>query len=237
MKKSELARAFLDLSELVARLRGPGGCPWDARQTEDTVKTYLLEEAYETVDAVDRRVPEEVCHELGDLLFQILFLTTIASEKGYFDLLRVVREITAKMIRRHPHVFGDASVANAEEVVENWEKIKKEERCLPAASPGLMESVPSNLPALLRAHRLMERAARLKPDVPDMWGKVKEAFGHLSESCTQDDHEKMKADLGDLLLSLAGLSRQKGLNAEHLLREANERYLEGFRKKYTVEKK
>jgi MazG family protein len=231
MKKSELAKAFLALNDLVARLRGPGGCPWDARQTEDTVKTYLLEEAYETVDAIDRGVPEEVCHELGDLLFQILFLTTLAAEKGHFDLLRVMRDITDKMIHRHPHVFGDAKVANAEEVAENWEKIKKEERNLPASSLRLMEGVPSNLPALLRAHRLLERGARLKPEVPDTWAKVQEDFGGLSKSLAADNHEEMKAKVGDLFLSLVDLCRQKGLNAEHVLREANERYLEEFRKR------
>ena len=229
MKKSELADAFLELTELVEKLRGPGGCPWDAQQTEDTVKTYLLEEAYEAVDAVDRRVAEDLCHELGDLLFQILFLTTIASEKGHFDLLRVMKEITDKMIRRHPHVFGDAKVADAEEVAENWEKIKKQEKSLPASSSKLMEGVPSNLPALLRAHRLMERGSRLRREDPDRWGKVQDAVNELSKSLAREDHERMRANLGDLLLSLVGLSRQEGLNAEHVLREANERYLEGFR--------
>jgi len=229
MKKSELTKAFLDLNELVARLRGPGGCPWDARQTEDTVKTYLLEEAYEAVDAVDRGVAEDLCHELGDLLFQILFLATIASEKGHFDLLRVIKEITGKMMRRHPHVFGDAKVANAEEVADNWEKIKKQEKNLPASSSKLMEGVPANLPALLRAHRLMERGARLKRDDPDRWATVQEAVGELSKSLASKDHEQTKANIGNLLLSLVGLSRQEGLNAEHVLREANERYLEGFR--------
>lgn len=229
MKRSELAEALLDLNELVARLRGPGGCPWDAQQTEDTVKTYLLEEAYEAVDAVDRGVAEDLCHELGDLLFQILFLATIASEKGHFDLLRVIKEITGKMMRRHPHVFGDAKVANAEEVADNWEKIKKQEKNLPASSSKLMEGVPANLPALLRAHRLMERGARLKRDDPDRWAKVQEAVGELSKSLANKDHEQTKANIGNLLLSLVGLSRQEGLNAEHVLREANERYLEGFR--------
>jgi MazG family protein len=231
MKKSELAKAFLDLNDLVARLRGPGGCPWDARQTEHTVKTYLLEEAYEAVDAIDRRVPEDVCHELGDLLFQILFLACIATEEGHFDLLRVLRGITAKMIHRHPHVFGDANVANAEEVAENWERIKKEERRLPAASINLMEGVPSNLPALLRAHRLMERGARLGPESPNSWVKVQDDFHELLNSLAADDHEKMKTRVGDLLLGLVDLCRQRGLNAEHVLREANERYLEEFRKR------
>lgn len=230
MKRSELAEAFLDLNELVARLRGPGGCPWDAQQTEHTVKTYLLEEAYEAVDAVDREVPEDLCHELGDLLFQILFLATIASEKGHFDLLRVITEITTKMIRRHPHVFGDAKVADAEEVAENWEKIKKQEKSLPPSSTKLMEGVPNNLPALLRAHRLMERGARLKGEDADRWAGVQKGIAELRKSLAGEDREKKKADLGDLLLNLVGLCRQEGLNAEHVLREANERYLEGFRK-------
>jgi MazG family protein len=231
MKKSELAKAFLDLNELVARLRGPGGCPWDAQQTEDTLKTYLLEEAYEVVDAINRGLPEEVCHELGDLLFQILFLATLASEKGHFDLLRVIKKITDKMIHRHPHVFGDAKVMNAEQVAENWEKLKKEERSLPESSLKLMEGVPFNLPALLRAHRLMERGSRLEPGDREVWGTVQAAFEKLSKSLKNVDRGKVGETLGDLLFSLVGLSRREGMNAEHLLREANERYLESFRKK------
>jgi len=231
MKKSELAKAFLDLNELVGKLRGPGGCPWDARQTEDTLKTYLLEEAYEVVDAVDRGVPEDVSHELGDLLFQIFFLATIAAEKGQFDLLRVIEDITSKMIRRHPHVFGDARVANAEEVAERWEKIKKKERNLPPASSKLMEDVPPGLPALLRAHRLIERGAPLRQGEPDAWAKVREVFNELSKSFEENDREKMRTGIGDLLFALAGVCKQEGLNAEHVLREANERYLDGFKKK------
>lgn len=229
MDKNELAKAFLDLCDLVSRLRGPGGCPWDARQTEETLKTYLLEEAYEAVDAVDRGDPEDLCHELGDLLFQILFLTTLAEEKGHFGLFNVIQEITRKMIHRHPHVFGAAKAANAEEVAENWERIKKQERGLPDASSKLMESVPLNLPALLRAHRLMERAARLKPDDGNNWARVQDAFRKLAEVPDKDDEKAMKQAIGDLLLSLVGLARQRGLNAEHVLREANERFLEGFR--------
>ena len=229
MDKNELAKAFLDLCDLVSRLRGPGGCPWDARQTEETLKTYLLEEAYEAVDAVDRGDAEDLCHELGDLLFQILFLTTLAEEKGHFGLFSVIQEITRKMIHRHPHVFGAAKAANAEEVAENWERIKKQERGLPDGSSKLMESVPLNLPALLRAHRLMERAARLEPDDGNKWARVQDAFRKLAEVPDKDDEKAMKQAIGDLLLSLVGLARQRGLNAEHVLREANERFLEGFR--------
>lgn len=228
--KNELAGAFLDLCDTMYRLRGPGGCPWDAQQTEETVKTYLLEEAYEAVDALDRGDSEGLCHELGDLLFQILFLATLAEEKGHFKLLGVITEITRKMIHRHPHVFGNKKVADAEEVAENWEKIKREERGLTDSSSKLMESVPSNLPALLRAHRLLERAARLKPHDPDMWAKVQVAFARLSRVSVADEGNSMKQEMGDLLMALVGLARQRGLNAEHVLREANERFVERFRK-------
>jgi MazG family protein len=231
MDKNELAKAFVDLCDLVARLRGPGGCPWDARQTEETLKTYLLEEAYEAVDAVDRGDPEDLCHELGDLLFQILFLTTLAEEKGHFELIGVIRGINRKMIHRHPHVFGAAKAADAEEVAENWERIKRQERGLADTSSKLMESVPLNLPALLRAHRLMERAVRLKPDERDRWAEVQDAFRRLSEAPAKDDGKAMNREIGDLLIALVGLARQEGLNAEHVLREATERFVERFKEK------
>lgn len=230
MDKDKLAEAFLDLCDLVSKLRGPGGCPWDARQTEETIKTYLLEEAYEVLDAVDRGDPEDLCHELGDLLFQILFLAVIAQEKGHFDLVRLIQGITRKMIRRHPHVFGAAKVAGAEEVAENWEKIKKREKGLSDRSAKLMESVPSNLPALLRAHRLMERATRLRPHNPDMRTQVQDAYQKLSEAFAEGDARSLTRQMGDLFFALAGLARQRGLNAEHVLREANERFVEQFSK-------
>ena len=229
MDKNELAKAFLDLCELVATLRGPGGCPWDARQSEETIKTYLIEEAYEALDAVDRGDPEDLCHELGDLLFQILFLAAISEEKGHFDLARLIQEITRKMIHRHPHVFGNAKAADAEAVAENWERIKRRERGLSDRSSKLMENVPSNLPALLRAHRLMERAARLRPDAPDMWVCVQDAYRKLAEAPAEGDGGSISRQIGDLLIALAGLARQRGLNAEHVTREANERFVERFR--------
>jgi tetrapyrrole methylase family protein / MazG family protein len=231
MDSNELAKAFLDLCGIMHRLRGPGGCPWDAQQTEETVKTYLLEEAYEAVDAVDRGDSEGLCQELGDLLFQILFLATIAEEKGHFGLLQVIQGISRKMIHRHPHVFADAKAADAEAVAENWERIKRQEKGLPDASSKLMESVPSNMPALLRAHRLMERAAGLRPDDPDMGKQVKEAFCKFSQAPATDSGKAMKEEIGDLLFALVGLARQEGLNAEHVLREANERFVERFKMK------
>ena len=229
MNRDQLAGAFLDLCDLVSRLRGPGGCPWDAKQTEETIKTFLLEEAYEAVAAVDRGDPEDLRHELGDLLFMILFLTAIAEEKARFELAGVIKGITLKMIRRHPHVFGSAKVSNAEEVAENWDKIKRRERGLSDSSSKLLENVPSNLPALLRAHRLLERAARLKPEDRDMWAGVQDAYCRLSDAVAGDKGKTINEELGDLLMALAGLARQKGLNAEHALREANQRFVQKFR--------
>jgi MazG family protein len=229
MDKSELAKAFLDLNDLVSRLRAPGGCPWDAQQTEDTIKTYLLEETYEVVDAVDRGSPEDVCHELGDLLFQVLFLTSIAQDRGHFDLGRVIREITDKMVHRHPHVFGGAKVADAEEVAENWEKIKKKEMGEPDSSSKLIENVPANLPALLRAHRLIARGARLKAEEENAWAKVQHAFEMLTKGMASGEREKIKEAIGALLFSLAGLAGDEGLNAEHVLREANQKFVGRFR--------
>ncbi|MBL6978842.1 MAG: MazG family protein, partial [Desulfobacteraceae bacterium] len=153
------ADAIRSLVKLVARLRGPGGCPWDAEQTDDTIKIYLLEEAYEVLDALEGVSPREVCSELGDLLFQILFLAQLASERGEFDFNEVVEGITEKMTRRHPHVFGDTRVDGAEDVASNWVKIKRKETGRPKSTSFLLQSVPSDLPALLRAHRLSERAS------------------------------------------------------------------------------
>ena len=128
MEPDKLSGALLALVELVARLRGPGGCPWDAKQTDETLKIYLLEEAYEVLDAVERSSPRQVCQELGDLLFQILFLAHLAEERQEFDLVDVLETIREKMIRRHPHVFGDVAVETAEDVAENWAEIKRNEK-------------------------------------------------------------------------------------------------------------
>ena len=160
MNRNDPADVFTALWALVEKLRGPGGCPWDAKQTAPSIKTYLLEEAYEVADAVERESPDEVCHELGDLLFQVLFMAGIYKDRGDFDLHEVLETIRTKMVRRHPHVFGPVEVNSAEEVAANWEKIKKEELGLSENARWPLEKVPENLPALLRAYRLIERAAK-----------------------------------------------------------------------------
>ncbi|MBP1741083.1 MAG: mazG, partial [Deltaproteobacteria bacterium] len=179
MNRTDLAQAFTALWSLVERLRGPGGCPWDAKQTAESIKTYMLEEAYEVADAVERKSPEEVCHELGDLLFQVLFMASIYKGSGDFDLHEVLETIHKKMVRRHPHVFGPVEVNSAEEVAANWEKIKKEELGLSEDARWPLEKVPENLPALLRAHRLIERAAKhrlLASDDEERWRNLQDTW-------------------------------------------------------------
>ena len=231
MNRDTVASPFTALAELVSRLRGPHGCPWDARQTYDTIKAYLLEEAYEVVDAVDLGSPEDICSELGDLLFQILFLASIAEDHKDFDLSQVLEKITGKMIQRHPHVFGTTKVAGPEEVAENWEKIKTQERG-PIQSPSAyLQSVPANLPALLRAHRLTERVSKHQPEpsgTSECWERVKKRFQGLGESVAARDQGRVGESLGDLLFSLTDMARCWGHNAEHLLRRANREFLKNL---------
>ncbi|MBW2609561.1 MAG: nucleoside triphosphate pyrophosphohydrolase [Deltaproteobacteria bacterium] len=232
MSKDRLSRALSNLAGLVSRLRGPNGCPWDAMQTDSTVKMYLLEEAYEVLDAIETGSPEDVCQELGDLLFQVIFLTSLAEERGEFDLEEVLEKITEKMINRHPHVFGEASVGSPEEVSENWEKIKNAEKGDPKVSSSLLQEVPVNLPALLSAHRLSYRASKVGFDWEgreEIWGKVKEEFEELNKTILNSDEEGIEEELGDLLFSLVNLARHWGLNAERLLRRANQKFIKRFR--------
>jgi tetrapyrrole methylase family protein/MazG family protein len=232
MNQSDPAEVFTALWSLVERLRGPGGCPWDAKQTAESIKTYVLEEAYEVADAVERKSPEDVCDELGDLLFQVLFMASIYKGSGDFDLHEVLENIHKKMVRRHPHVFGPAEVNSAEEVAANWEKIKKEELGLSEDARWPLEKVPENLPALLRAHRLIERAVKhclLGPGDEERWGEVEDIGGALREAVLAGDRQRIATTVGELLFRLVALARTWGLNAEDLLREKNRRFIEDTR--------
>ena len=233
MDSDRLSRAVVALVELVTRLRSPGGCPWDAKQTDSTLKMYLLEEAYEVLDAIEQSSPEDVCMELGDLLFQILFLAHLAAERKEFDFTEVVEKITEKMIRRHPHVFGETSVDSAEDVALNWAKIKAKEKGSPQKMSSVFESVPTNLPALLRSHRLTERASKLNPDLAngeEIWNKVLGQFEALKSAVTREDRGSVREAMGGLLFSLSNITRHWGFNAENLLRLANQEFMECFEK-------
>ena len=233
MNNDKPSRTLSALLDLVSRLRGPKGCPWDVQQTDSTIKMYLLEEAYEVLDAIEKGSPEDVCQELGDLLFQIIFLVSIAQERGEFDLEEVIEKITEKMIKRHPHVFGDTIVNGPSDVSYNWEKIKQEEKGEFTSPSSLLQNLPINLPALLRAHRLSDRASKVGFDWAgraEIWAKVREEFDELADTLTERDNERIKEELGDLLFSLVNLARHWGMNSEHLLREANQKFIKRFGK-------
>jgi MazG family protein len=210
------------------------GCPWDILQTDATIKMYLLEEAYEVLDAIDRGEPADVCQELGDLLFQIIFLVSLAEERKEFDLLEVVEQIAEKMRYRHPHVFGEAKVRSAEEVAYNWQRLKSREKEEPESLSVKLRGVPIDLPSLLRAHRLSERASRAslyESDAEAEWVTVERNFKELKKALSTLDKDRIGQHMGELLFRLASLARDRGLNAENLLRQANRDFIQKVEKR------
>ncbi len=217
------------LAALVARLRAPGGCPWDREQTHLSLRKALLEETYEVIEALDENDPAKLQEELGDLLLHVLFQTQIARDLDEFRLSDVGIELAAKLIRRHPHVFGDVQVRSAEEVVQNWERIKQEEKKTKAGgkappAPGLDAGIPRELPALPRAQKIFKRARR-EGIAPDGKGPAGACATGLARA---RDREKV---LGDLLLDLAGLAEQYDLDAESALRASTARLVKEAKKK------
>ena len=215
---------------IMARLRSPDGCPWDREQTFATLATFLLEECYETLEAMASADPRALEEELGDLLFQIVFQSRIAEERGDFDLESVMRGIGDKIIRRHPHVFAEERLETAEEVLRQWEEIKGEERRRKGGG-SMFDSVPRTLPALLKALRVGAKAARVGFDWPDteaLWDKVREELGELEAARRSGDREAIAEELGDLLFTLANVARREDLDPERVLQQANDKFLERF---------
>lgn len=218
---------FQQLVALCARLRAPGGCPWDREQTLDSLRTYVIEEAYEVVESLSAEDPRALAGELGDLLFQIVFVSQIAKEKGWFDVEDVCREVHAKMVRRHPHVFGDRAVAGAAEVVRNWEAIKQDEN----GERGALDGVPRHLPALLKALRVTEKAAAVGFDwerVEDVVAKLREEVEELGDALAtaeaRENREAVREELGDTLFVVANLARQLDIDPEAALQDANSKF-------------
>ncbi len=213
------------LANLMTRLRGPQGCPWDRKQSFQSLKSYLIDEAYEVLQAVDSGDLELLCEELGDLLFQIVFMAHLAQEQGSFDLEEVIQRIEQKMIRRHPHVFGQAKASNAQEVVEQWHAIKKAEG-KPSPSSAL-SGIPEELPALYRAYRLGLKAAKTGFDWPgpqEVMAKLREEFQELDQALEKGQMEDAAQELGDLLFAAANLARHLDKEPEGLLRQANMKF-------------
>lgn len=223
--------SFAELVRIMERLRAPGGCPWDREQTHASIKPYLIEEAYEVAEAIDAADPGELCKELGDLLLQIVFHAEMAREAGTFTVEDVVRGINEKMVRRHPHVFGDATVEDSQEVLRNWARIKSEER-RDGPDRSVVAGVPRALPALQRAHRLGEKAAHVGFDwtkPAEVLEKVREEFGELEEALAGGEPSRIAAEMGDLLFAVSSLARHLGLHAEDTLQGASDRFVRRFR--------
>jgi MazG family protein len=219
------------LKEIMARLRGPDGCPWDREQTPASLATYLVEECYEVLDAIASGTDDALQEELGDLLFQIVFQARVAEERGAFDIEAVMRAIGDKIVRRHPHVFGDARLRTSDQVLAQWEQIKGEERRR-RGDASLFSGVPRSLPALLKALRISSKAARVGFDWPDLRGllaKVDEELGELRAALRSRRDGRVAEELGDLLFTLANVARRAGIDPEEALQAANRKFVERFR--------
>ena len=226
-----LYKQFSSLRHTIATLRGPNGCPWDQKQTHETLKRYLIEETYELLDAINNEDVDGIMEELGDVLLQVMLHAQIGEDEGYFNIDEVIETINEKMIRRHPHVFGDISVEDADEVVSNWEQIKREEK-LERETQSLLDSVAKSLPSLSRALHLQKKAGKVGFDWQDdapMWAKIEEEIGELKVELKKDRNEKKAMqEFGDLLFALVNIARYYAIEPEDALHATNEKFYRRF---------
>jgi MazG family protein len=220
---SEGGRRLLDLVKVMARLRGPGGCPWDHEQTHETLARHLLEETHELLQAIDEGDPDAIRDELGDLLLQVVFHARIAAEDGRWDVDDVARRLVEKLIHRHPHVFGDVEVSGAHEVLTNWEKLKAEEEGAPA---GVEDDIPASLPALARAAKVQRRAAGWGVE----WRTAESALQALGDEveAMSGDPEEAEREIGDILFAAVAAARTLGVDAESALRRTTREFSERY---------
>jgi len=224
-----------DLLRIMARLRGPSGCPWDREQTENTLKKYLIEESYEVLEAIESGTPGELREELADLLLQIVFISRIAEEKGDFNFPGIVNELAEKLVRRHPHVFPQPggprpTPRNAGEVLKVWGSVKEREGKY-AKRNSLLDGIPLALPALERARRMSERVSRVGfdwPNIREVWKKVREELEELKKAEKGTSRKAVEEELGDLLFTLVNWARFRRISAEEALRKANRRFARRF---------
>jgi XTP/dITP diphosphohydrolase/ATP diphosphatase len=233
--QAETAAALGRAAAIMARLRAPGGCPWDREQTFDSIMPYTLEETYEVFDAIERRAWPELKDELGDLLLQVLFYAEMAGEAGHFTLHDVAENLSEKLIRRHPHVFGDVAAADANAVLRNWEQIKREEKSSmtePEQASSMMEDIPRSMPAMLEARKLGSRASKVGfdwPSVDGLFEKLAEETAELREELTSGvQNERVEEELGDLLFTAVNLARHLKVDPESALRKTNAKFRQRF---------
>jgi MazG family protein len=215
----------------MATLRGPGGCPWDREQTRASLRPYLIEEAYEVLEALDSADSAQLLEELGDLLFQVVFHAQLATERGEFSMTDLLRRLSDKMISRHPHVFGDAVAATPGEALAQWETLKQREAEQAGRRRSVIDGVPRTLPALLRAQRLQSKASRVRFDWPDAsaaWAKVEEEVRETAAALASGERARFREEIGDLLFSLVNVARLAALDAEDTLGAAIEKFRRRF---------
>ena len=224
MPKKESDR-FRELKEIIARLRGPNGCPWDKKQTHASLRPFLVEESYEVLQALDEGIPEKLRAELGDLLLQIMLHAQIAAETGQFDIDDVISGISNKLIHRHPHVFGGQEVKDVVEVEQSWEALKQEER---AEGESILAGMPDQMPALAYSQSMQRRVAGVGFD----WEKVEDIIDKLAEEVAEikqaTNHQERANEFGDLLFTLANIARRLDIDLEMALRSANQRFYRRF---------
>jgi MazG family protein len=232
LPQSSAGEAFQELVDIMARLRAPGGCPWDREQTLESLRGFVLEETYEVLDAIDRGDHDALEGEIGDLLFEGVFLAQIETDAQRFTIMDSLKHISAKLIRRHPHVFGDASgVTTPGKVVEQWEQIKAREQEGKGEKKALLAGVPKAMPSLARANEISTRVAAVGFDwvaTEDVITKIEEEVAELREAAMHETRERAEEEMGDLLFSIANLARKMGIEPESALRKANQKFSERF---------
>ena len=226
----ETFAAFVDT---IAALRAPNGCPWDREQTHESITRNMIEEAYEAVDAIEQHDATHLREELGDVLLQVVLQSQIAADAGEFTVADVCRDVNAKMIRRHPHVFGETAAGSAEDVLSIWDNVKLAEKSAADAQTeepeGLLDSVPASFPALLQAYKISRKAvaAGFEWDtVEDVWAKVEEEIAEFKQACRSDDAQAKELEFGDVLFSLVNVARKEGIDAETALRATCRKFRE-----------
>ena len=223
-----MEKSFKDFVEIIKALRAPGGCPWDREQNLYSLKENIIEEVYELVDALDKKDTENIKEELGDILLHVVFHSNIAEEEKLFSLKDVIDNVSEKMIRRHPHVFGEVDAKTSDEVLKNWDEIKKSEK---KTRKSILDGVPKNLPSLHKAYELQKKAAKVGfnwEKKEDCLAKVEEEFAELKEAIKSDAKEEILHEMGDVFFALANLSIFLGIHPDEALRKCNQRFEQRF---------
>ncbi|RKL65215.1 nucleoside triphosphate pyrophosphohydrolase [Salipaludibacillus neizhouensis] len=229
-----LYRNFSKLRQVIQQLRGPGGCPWDQKQTHESLKKYLIEESYELLEAIDEEDDDHIVEELGDVLLQVLLHAQIGEDDGFFNVEDVIEGVTRKMIRRHPHVFANTEVDNADDVVTNWEAIKKEEKKEKGISeeePSLLDGIPATLPGLLKAYKLQKKAGKVGFDWGEeapMWDKLNEELAEWQVEMKEGRKDKSVEEFGDVLFAFVNIARFHEIDPEEALRKTNQKFSRRF---------